>query len=235
VHSCWSIILFVWGVFVLNSNVFEFKWFRLNRLSKGERKGEGIKPGSPAHSPFLPWAPFPLPPSLPRPSTLSPSPLPRMGHVGPLFSPPAHRPAQPIGRALPSFPFSRCRPGPACRHPSPLPLFSPVLNDLRNRRRASPLGPHAEASTPVLKWPRSLHPPVPTCALTLVATEGLQCRRLFLFRSGHLGLPWSGCSAAPQATATPARDPPRRLGFLQAGNWAGNVCCDGNQTEHTRR
>jgi hypothetical protein len=172
----------------LNSNVFEFKWFRLNRLSKGERKGEGIKPGSPAHSPFLPWAPFPLPPSLPRPSTLSPSPLPRMGHVGPLFSPPAHRPAQPIGRALPSFPFSRCRPGPACRHPSPLPLFSPVLNDLRNRRRASPLGPHAEASTPVLKWPRSLHPPVPTCALTLAATEGLQCRRLFLPSSGHLGL-----------------------------------------------
>jgi hypothetical protein len=45
-------------------------------------------------------------------------------------------------------------------------------------------------------------------------------RRLLLFfrRANTLGLPWAGRSAAPQATATPARDPPRRLELPQAGN-----------------
>jgi hypothetical protein len=153
-----------------------------------------------------------------------------------LFSPRGPRP----GPFLPSaghparspFPFSRCRPGPACRHLSPLPLFSPVLNDLRTRRRASPLGPHAEASTPVLKWPRSLHPPVPTCALTLAATEGLQCRRLFLPRSGHLGL----TVEPPLCRATDPGKPHRLAWRLPTpSNCAPSLCIPGSSRRDRRR
>jgi hypothetical protein len=111
-----------------------------------------------------------------------------MGHARPTF---------PLSPATPRAPssLSRCRPGPACRRQlprsrtrsllslfplpdlsllsapsSPLPLSSPALNFPRDLRRASLLGPHAEASTPAFNWPRKPSPhllPYPAATQTL--------------------------------------------------------------------
>jgi hypothetical protein len=187
----------------------------LSMEKKRKRLGKETSPNplSPAHSPLS------LSPSR---ALSSPGPFPPSGLSLPLFSPrgPRPRPSFPLSPATPrALPLSLyLTAGP---HRS-APFFFPLSPFLPGVQRP-PKSPASFSSGPARRGldPRPLTGPVaPTYLCRNPSRHRRPQRRLLLFfrRANTLGLPWAGCSAAPQATATPARHPPRRLELPQASN-----------------